>query len=211
MLNSGREAVHLGPTPPFGPVTLRSHAAEDHPRTAGYGLLSSFFELQAEAAGNVTTFTERQAYLQLGGLTAGYAWSPYAFYDPNYQAEYFAPYFGEQGRRTLISYTAPFDKSFATLSIEDNRTHRASTNFGGTVNNTTGGSSVPDIVGVLGYNDNKDGWGRVQVMELSIRTVLPLQSMAAIGAIRLVSAETSTFRFWREPMSRVKQATPMAR
>jgi hypothetical protein len=129
-----------------------------------YGLLRSFFELQAEVAGNVTTFTARQAYLQFGGLTAGYAWSPYAFYDPNYQAEFFAPYFGEQGRRTLISYTAQFDKAFATLSIEDNRTHRASTNFGGTVNNTTGGSSVPDIVGVLGYNDNKDGWGRVQVM-----------------------------------------------
>ncbi|WP_413993173.1 porin [Labrys okinawensis] len=144
-----------------------------------YGLLRSFFELQAESnagtappfgTGVHDTFTVRQAYLQFGGLTAGFAWSPYAFYDPKYQAEFFAPYFGEQGRRNLISYTAQFDKAFATLSIEDNRDHRAGTTFGnsGTLNgvaiNTEGGAQVPDIVGVIGYDDNKTGWGRVQVM-----------------------------------------------
>lgn len=148
-----------------------------------YGLLRSFFELQAESNagtappyGSTTgvhdTFTVRQAYLQFGGLTAGFAWSPYAFYDPKYQAEFFAPYFGEQGRRNLISYTAQFDKAFATLSIEDNRDHRAGTTYGNTstvlVNginiNTAGGSQVPDIVGVIGYDDNKTGWGRFQVM-----------------------------------------------
>jgi Porin subfamily len=137
-----------------------------------YGLLRSFFELQAESnAGAAThdTFTVRQAYLQFGGLTAGFAWSPYAFYDPKYQAEFFAPYFGEQGRRDLISYTAQFDKAFATLSIEDNRDHRASAAFGnsqvigGQNINTTGGAQVPDIVGVIGYDDNKN-WGRFQIM-----------------------------------------------
>lgn len=148
-----------------------------------YGLLRSFFELQAESnagaappygssSGVHDTFQVRQAYLQFGGLTAGFAWSPYAFYDPKYQAEFFAPYFGEQGRRNLISYTAQFDKAFATLSIEDNRDHRAGNTFGNSsavlVNginiNTTGGSQVPDIVGVVGYDDNKTGWGRFQVM-----------------------------------------------
>ncbi len=136
-----------------------------------YGLLRSFFELQAESnagaappfgTGVHDTFQVRQAYLQFGGLTAGYAWSPYAFYDPKYQAEFFAPYFGEQGRRDLISYTAQFDKAFATLSIEDNRDHRANATFGN--GGVEGGSSVPDIVGVIGYDDNKSGWGRVQVM-----------------------------------------------
>ncbi|WP_448952883.1 porin [Labrys neptuniae] len=133
-----------------------------------WGVLRSFIEIQAESnAGAAThdTFQIRQAYLQFGGLTAGYAWSPYAFYDPNYQAEFFAPYFGEQGRRNLISYTAQFDKAFATLSIEDGRDHRASSSFGASGGPTgIGGNVVPDIVGVIGYDDNKNGWGRVQVM-----------------------------------------------
>lgn len=136
-----------------------------------WGMLRSFFELQAESnAGAAThdTFQVRQAYLQFGGLTAGYAWSPYAFYDPNYQAEFFAPYFGEQGRRNLISYTAQFDKAYATLSIEDGRDHRANTTSFGNSGNANirgiGGSQVPDIVGVIGYDDNKNGWGRLQIM-----------------------------------------------
>ncbi|MDZ5448139.1 porin [Labrys sp. ZIDIC5] len=140
-----------------------------------WGMLRSFFELQAESnAGAAThdTFQVRQAYLQFGGLTAGYAWSPYAFYDPNYQAEFFAPYFGEQGRRNLISYTAQFDKAYATLSIEDGRDHRANASVYGnnvvvngvTVAGGVGGAQMPDIVGVVGYDDNKNGWGRFQVM-----------------------------------------------
>jgi hypothetical protein len=134
-----------------------------------YGILRSFLELQAEVNGpssnngTVNNFAVRRAYLQLGGLTAGFAWSPYSFYDQYYANEFFAPYYGEQGRRTLISYTAQFDKAWAALSIEDGRDHRSGSSFGG-ANKTYGGSQVPDVVGVIGYDDNKSGWGRFQVM-----------------------------------------------
>ena len=138
-----------------------------------YGVLRSFLELEADTnslgtSANGATGTNflsvRRAYIQFGGLTAGYAWSPYSFFDQNYADMFFAPYFGEQGRRDLISYTAQYDKLWATLSIEDPEAHDSTSSLGASGTATgLAGSSMPDIVGVLGYDDNKN-WGRVQVM-----------------------------------------------
>ncbi|MDQ0394050.1 porin [Labrys monachus] len=146
-----------------------------------YGILRSFLELQADTNSlgttqNGTTGTNflsvRRAYIQFGGLTAGYAWSPYSFYEQYYQAEFFAPYFGEHDRRELLSYTAQFGKFWGALSVEDPVSNRSTSTFGSaTVNSVSdtlayGGSSVPDVVGVIGYDDNKN-WGRVQIMAAS--------------------------------------------
>jgi len=146
-----------------------------------YGLLRSFLELQMDNNSTGTTqngvtgtniVSVRRAYIQFGGLTAGYNWSPYSFYEQYYQSQFFAPYFGEQGRRQLITYTAQFGKAWAALSVEDPVLHRSTGAFGSaTVDGVTtpaadlqyGGSQVPDIVGVIGYDDNKH-WGRIQIM-----------------------------------------------
>jgi hypothetical protein len=138
-----------------------------------YGTLRAFLELEADTNTLGTTqngatgtnfLSVRRAYIQFGGLTAGYAWSPYSFYDQYYQAEFFAPYFGEQGRRDLISYTAQYDKLWAALSVEDPVAHESTSTLGNSGTATgLAGSSMPDIVGVIGYDDNKN-WGRIQVM-----------------------------------------------
>jgi len=146
-------------------TTFRSQARIrfDARTDTDYGLLRSFFEIQADTNGTANTFAVRRAYLQFGGLTAGFAWSPFSFYDQYYGDTFFAPYYGEQGRRTLLSYTAQFGKAWAALSVEDSRQHQSGSSFGG-ANGAFGGSQVPDVVGVVGYDDNKSGWGRVQVM-----------------------------------------------
>jgi hypothetical protein len=145
-----------------------------------YGILRSFIEIEADNNSLGTTqngqtgtnfLSVRRAYIQFGGLTAGYAWSPYSFYEQYYQAEFFAPYFGDQGRRQLISYTAQAGNFWGALSVEDPVANRSAGTLGTGINiasdaTTYGGSSVPDVVGVIGYDDNKH-WGRVQVMAAS--------------------------------------------
>jgi Porin subfamily len=131
--------------------------------TTDYGVLRSFIEFQADAKDSTTSLAVRRAFLQLGGLTAGYTWSPFSFFDQYYADQFFAPYYGEQGRRDLLSYTLQYGKAWVALSIEDGRSHRSGDTFGGP-NGEIGGNQVPDILGVIGYDDNENGWGRVQMM-----------------------------------------------
>lgn len=133
-----------------------------------YGVLQSLIELQADGTGgnvNGGTMRLRRAFMQLGGFTAGYTWSPYSFYDQYYGTEFFTPSYGEKAWHNLISYKAQFGKAWATLSIEDSRDHRGAAQFGGSApSSIIGGQVMPDLVGAAGYDDDVHGWGRFQIM-----------------------------------------------
>ncbi|WP_413990857.1 porin [Labrys okinawensis] len=136
-----------------------------------YGLLRSYFQINAQShpisaqgRDNVTssnTFSIDKAFIQFGGLTAGYAHSFFGFYDNDYGDTIYAPYYNEANTVNLLAYTAQFGGGFsATLSIEDGRDHRVN----GTVITGTaaaqGGQQVPDAVGQLRYDAD---WGAVAV------------------------------------------------
>ncbi|WP_413993090.1 porin [Labrys okinawensis] len=131
-----------------------------------YGLLRSYFQIDADShpisAGgrsnvyNGNTFTIDKAFIQFGGLTAGYAHSFFGFYDNEYGDTIWAPYYAESNTTNLIAYTAQFGGGFsATLSIEDGRDHRSSLALNDYI---YGGQQVPDVVGQLRYDGD---WGSV--------------------------------------------------
>ena len=127
-----------------------------------YGLLRSYFQINADS--NTATrvngteqrnrFTIDKAFIQFGGLTAGYAHSFFGFYDNDYGNTIFGPYYAQSNTVNLIAYTAQFGGGFsATLSIEDGRDHRQNDVFA-----YQGGQQVPDVVGVLRLDQ---AWGTV--------------------------------------------------
>ncbi|GLS24180.1 polymerase [Labrys miyagiensis] len=134
-----------------------------------WGLLRSYFQINADShpisaggrsnAFNGNTFSIDKAFIQFGGLTAGYAHSFFGFYDNEYGDTIWAPYYAESNTVNLIAYTAQFGGGFsATLSIEDGLDHRADA-FDGIVGTGTfvaGGQQVPDVVGQLRYDAD---WG----------------------------------------------------
>jgi Porin subfamily len=123
-----------------------------------YGLLRSYFQINADGntatrtgTGKSNNFSVDKAFIQFGGLTAGYAHSFFGFYDNEYGDTIFAPYYAEGNTVNLLAYTAQFGGGFsATLSIEDGRNHRAD---GLAIQ---GGQQVPDVVGQLRYDAD---WG----------------------------------------------------
>jgi hypothetical protein len=131
-----------------------------------YGLLRSFFQIRAnshpipsnwnvgsDTSGN--TFSVKYAYLQFGGLTAGFAHSFFGFYDLEYGNTIWGPYYTESNVVNLLAYTADFGSGFtATLSVEDGRDHRQNA-FAST---QQGGQQVPDVVGQIRL---KQDWGSV--------------------------------------------------
>ncbi|WP_454814412.1 porin [Labrys neptuniae] len=130
-----------------------------------WGLLRSYFQINADshpisAQGrggtyNGNRFSIDKAFIQFGGLTAGYAHSFFGFYDNDFGDTIWAPYYAESNTVNLIAYTAQFGGGFsATLSIEDGRDHRAD-GFG-----LQGGQQLPDIVGQLRFDQS---WGAVAV------------------------------------------------
>jgi Porin subfamily len=143
-----------------------------------WGLLRSYFQIDADShpisAGgrlntyNGNTFTIDKAFIQFGGLTAGYAHSFFGFYDNEYGDTIWAPYYAESNTVDLIAYTAQFGGGFnATLSIEDGRDHRQNAfngiaGFGGITDGglgsgyIPGGQQVPDVVAQLRYDQD---WG----------------------------------------------------
>ncbi|WP_413990062.1 porin [Labrys okinawensis] len=130
-----------------------------------YGLLRSYFQINASGrtasrtgTGTTNSFSVDKAFIQFGGLTAGYAHSFFGFYDNEYGDTIWAPYYAESNTVNLLAYTAQFGGGLsATLSIEDGRDHRS----GLALNSyTAGGQQVPDVVGQLRYDGN---WGSVAV------------------------------------------------
>ncbi|PRH84361.1 hypothetical protein C5L14_27895 [Labrys okinawensis] len=130
-----------------------------------WGLLRSYFQINADShkiggprdsTYNSNTFSIDKAFIQFGGLTAGYAHSFFGFYDNDWGDTIWAPYYAESNTVNLIAYTAQFGGGFsATLSIEDGRDHRANA-----LTNFQGGQQVPDVVGQLRLDQS---WGAVAV------------------------------------------------
>ncbi|MDQ0394151.1 porin [Labrys monachus] len=138
-----------------------------------YGLLRSYLLLDAATGtsngqswqvGNVSgskVYVDK-AYIQFGGLTAGYAETFYAFYDNYYGDTFFAPYFGSGGTGTkqLLAYTAQFGGGFsATLSIEDPAAYRGGIGNSSTATNT--GAKTPNFIANVLYDG---AWGKAQIM-----------------------------------------------
>jgi hypothetical protein len=134
-----------------------------------WGLLRSYFQINADShpiSGqgrggiyNDNTFTIDKAYIQFGGLTAGYAHSFFGFYDNEYGDTLWGAYYNEVNTVNLLAYTAEFGGGFtATLALEDGRDHRVSDDTfalgGGAL--AYGGQQVPDVVAQLRYDAD---WG----------------------------------------------------
>ncbi|GLS19515.1 porin [Labrys miyagiensis] len=131
-----------------------------------YGLLRSFFQIRANSrpipanwtvASDTQTslFRVKYAYIQFGGLTAGFAHSFFGFYDYEYGNTIWGPYYAESNVVNLLAYTADFGSGFtATLSVEDGRDHRQNA-FS---SSQQGGQQAPDVVGQVRL---KQDWGSV--------------------------------------------------
>ncbi|QEN86247.1 porin [Labrys sp. KNU-23] len=130
-----------------------------------WGLLRSYFQINADShpishqgrggVYNGNTFSIDKAFIQFGGLTAGYAHSFFGFYDNEYGDTIWAPYYAESNTVNLLAYTAQFGGGFsATLSVEDGRDHRSN------VAVKQGGQQVPDVVGQLRWDQS---WGSVAI------------------------------------------------
>jgi hypothetical protein len=138
----------------------RAQIGFDARTNTDYGLLRSYFLLDAYAGlepGN--TFIVDKAFIQFGGLTAGYAHSFFGIYDLDYGNDLWQPYFGYAATTNLLAYTYEVGNGLsATLSIEDARGTRSSLldTFGFSNVVPSGGSVVPDIVGNLRYDGD---WG----------------------------------------------------
>ncbi|WP_448956650.1 porin [Labrys neptuniae] len=137
-----------------------------------WGLLRSYFQIDADSNklkgrgggdGSRNLFTIDKAFIQFGGLTAGYAHTFFGLYDNEYGDTLEAGYYASFETVNLLAYTAQFGGGFsATLSIEDGRDHRVNNvtgNFAG-VALPQGGQQVPDVVGQLRYDQS---WGTLAV------------------------------------------------
>jgi hypothetical protein len=131
-----------------------------------YGTLRSYIQLNIPVEDGVSAINVDKAFIQFGGLTAGYAHTFFGIYDADYGNTIFAPYFSSQSTVNLLAYTAVFGGGFsATLSVEDGRDHRGFLYDGNAPPFTYdasgyAGQSVPDIVGQL----RVDGaWGEAAV------------------------------------------------
>jgi hypothetical protein len=151
-----------------------------------FGVLRSFLSLDANTghsgtqtrpfgsvAGSVVPVDK--AFIQFGGLTAGYAESQYAFYDNYYGDTILAPYAGsgQIGTSEQLAYTAQFGGGFsATVSLEDpahSRTSLLGSNVLPAV--TYAGTQIPDIIGNIAYSSGQ--YDKVQIMAAAhqIRTL----------------------------------------
>jgi len=147
-----------------------------------YGLLRSYFQVNIrqgnnEGAGDHSyNLSVDKAFIQLGGLTAGFAHTFFGIYDNDYGDTIFAPYFTSSSTVNLLAYTATFGGGFsATLSIEDGGEHTnqliapPGDGFENAGHFTTAfvGKRVPDIVGVLRVDQS---WGEAAVFAAAHQT-----------------------------------------
>jgi hypothetical protein len=151
-----------------------------------YGTLRSYIQLNIPVEDGTATLVVDKAFIQFGGLTAGFAHTFFGIYDADYGNTIFAPYFSSQSTVNLLAYTAVFGGGFsATLSVEDGRDHRG-TLFAddGTIappgvvdGDGYAGQSVPDIVGQLRVDG---GWGEAAVFAAAHQMRYP--DVLALGA-----------------------------
>ncbi|QEN90496.1 porin [Labrys sp. KNU-23] len=144
--------------------TTRGQIGFDARTDTDYGLLRSFFLIDAYVGPAAKTeFVIDKAFLQFGGLTAGYAHSFFGIYDLDYGNDLLQPYFGYAATTNLIAYTQDFGAGLsATLSLEDARATRSNVlRFGFPFEpQPAGGAVLPDIVGNLRLDRD---WGTLAV------------------------------------------------
>ncbi|WP_413989907.1 porin [Labrys okinawensis] len=145
-----------------------------------YGVLRSYFSIDANfghpgpqtrpfGSYSGSNYVVEKAYVEFGGLTAGYAESRFAFYDNYYADTIFAPYAGsgQDGTTGVLAYTAQFGNSgwSATLSLEDPAHARQgilNDNPVGVADVAYGGNRYPDIIGDIAYSSGK--FDKIQIM-----------------------------------------------
>jgi hypothetical protein len=142
----------------------RGQVSFDARTATEYGLLRSMIVLNVNLlSGGATTVTADKAYIQFGGLTAGYAHSFYGIYDAEYGNTTFAGYYTYADTTNLLAYTATFGGGFsATLSVEDGK-HTRSTEYVDDLLNLTqpqAGVTAPDLVGSLRVDQ---AWGKAAI------------------------------------------------
>jgi len=146
-----------------------------------YGTLRSYIQVNMpiENGSGSSLWNLDKAFIQFGGLTAGYAHTFFGIYDADYGNTIFAPYYTSQSTVNLLAYTAVFGGGFsATLSVEDGPDHQTSltgvsTDVIGTGaaalagvgagfydGQPYGGQSMPDFVANLRMDG---GWGEAAV------------------------------------------------
>lgn len=128
-----------------------------------FGTLRSFVEL----SGGSSSLTVSKAYIQLGGLTAGWAGSAYRFFDAAYASTIFTGLYAPAHTTNRLSYTALLGEGiYATLSLEDGVNARTTITpvygeFDTPFTAGYGGHELPDAVVALGLNQD---WGKAQIM-----------------------------------------------
>jgi len=124
-----------------------------------FGTLRAFVEMYMQNTNGTNGTSLEKAYIQWGGLLAGYTSSNFDFFN-GYSMDAQIESYSDQ-TVNQIAYTYAFGNGFnATVAVED-RSGRE-TNIG--LNGATlgyGGTRMPDFVGVLGVSQ---GWGSVQIM-----------------------------------------------
>lgn len=148
----------------FTGFVTRGQIGFDARTETDYGLLRSFFLVDAYVGPAARTdFVVDKAFLQFGGLTAGYAHSFFGIYDLDYGNDLLQPYFGYAATTNLIAYTQDFGAGVsATLSLEDARATRSNLlPFGFPFEpRPAAGAVMPDIVGNLRLDGD---WGTLAV------------------------------------------------
>src|SRR5262249_24057214 len=116
--------------------------------------------------------TVDRAFIQFGGLTAGYAHTFFGIFDADYANNMYFSYYTSQSIVNLLAYSAVFGGGFsATLALEDGHDHRGviegdffdASGVSGTDFLTTsgyGGQRWPDIVGNIRIDQ---GWGEAAI------------------------------------------------
>lgn len=121
-----------------------------------YGLLRTYTDLWfTNTAGGADGLTIWEAFVQLGGLTAGRTESFFDFFAGSSWGSQIGQ--GLDERANVLAYTAAFGNGMsASLSLEDN-TDREGAISGG----TNGGQRLPDLIANVRVDQ---GWGSAQVM-----------------------------------------------
>ena len=173
----------------------RGQIAFDARTATEYGTLRSFFAINGNFGnGAASSFAVDKAYIQLGGLTAGFAHSFFGFYDNDYGNDIFQPYYAFGQTRALLAYTAAFGGGFtATLSAEDGKSSRNKLFDDAALfqTNTTsyGGLTAPDGVARLRLDQS---WGQAAISAAVHQVRLP---GAYIGTLAAGGTAASTSQY----------------
>ncbi|WP_305985280.1 porin [Roseibium sp. MMSF_3544] len=116
-----------------------------------FGTLRAYFTLEGQISNQVESFDMGAAYIQWGGITAGYLGSNFDIFTGQVWS---GPIGRDWSDETVnqLAYTAAFGNGFsATVALEDRRARETG---------AYGGTRVPDLVAALAISQ---GWGSAQI------------------------------------------------